>query len=64
MYEIAGFNLFFLAVSLIVFLVTYFLDVYTKTKPVMCYIVAGITLVAVVLLNHFAFKPFAIKSIY
>ena len=64
MYEIAGFNLFFLTVSLIVFLVTYFLDVYTKTKPVMCYIVAGIALVAVVLLNHFAFKPFAIKSIY
>ena len=64
MYEIAGFNLFFLTVSLLVFLVTYFLDVYTKTKPVMCYIVAGVTLIAVILLNHFAFKPFEIKSIY
>ena len=56
--EISGFNLFFLALSLLFFLVTYFLDVFTETKPVMCYIVSSVTVALAIVINHFAFKPF------
>lgn len=58
LFEITGFNMFFLAAALLIFLVAYFLDVFTATRPVMCYIVSFVTVVAVVVINHFAFKPF------
>ena len=58
LFEITGFNMFFFAASLLIFLVAYFLDVFTATKPVMCYIVSFVTLILVVIINHFAFKPF------
>ena len=58
LFEITGFNMFFLAASLLIFLVAYFLDVFTSTKPVMCYIVSFVTVIAVILINHFTFKPF------
>ncbi len=58
LFEITGFNMFFLAASLLIFLVAYFLDVFTSTKPVMCYIVSFVTILLVVIINHFAFKPF------
>ena len=58
LFEITGFNMFFLAAALLIFLVAYFLDVFTSTRPVMCYIVSFVTVVAVVVINHFAFKPF------
>lgn len=63
-YEIAGFNLFLVTLALIIFLVTYFLDVYTGSKPVMCYIIATLTLVGVVIFNHFVYKPFSFKSLF
>lgn len=58
LFEITGFNMFLLAASLLIFLVAYFLDVFTSSKPVMCYAVSFITLIWVVLINHFGFKPF------
>ncbi|MBR6003910.1 MAG: hypothetical protein IK068_04220, partial [Lachnospiraceae bacterium] len=58
MLDISGFNMFFLAISLLIFLVTYFLDVFTKVKPVMCYIVSFVTLIVVIVINHFTYKPF------
>ncbi|MBO4678122.1 MAG: hypothetical protein J5626_00475 [Lachnospiraceae bacterium] len=58
LFEISGFNMFFFALSILLFLVTYMLDVFTTSKPVMCYIISGITLIVAILFNHFTFKPF------
>ena len=60
-YDISGFNLFLLTLALFAFLVTYFLDVYTGTKPVMCFIVATVAFAGALVFTHFLFKPFALN---